>query len=56
MEELKDDLVLRFYNQAHRTDHPNWDFDTTGYLQRSTTDLFNSILRTMHDGEDGSED
>lgn len=34
------DPVLDFYNQSNRTDHPNWDFDTSGYLERSMSETY----------------
>lgn len=45
------DPALVFYNQSNRTDHADWSFDTTGYLQRSTTDLYNAIKKTIDEEE-----
>jgi hypothetical protein len=45
------DPALDFYNQSNRTSHSNWDFDVTGYLQRSSTDMLYSIKKAIEDSE-----
>lgn len=46
---MPEDPALVFYNQANRTSHENWDFDVTGYLQRSATDLYYAIARSARE-------
>jgi hypothetical protein len=46
---MSTDPALRFFNQANRTSHENWDFDVTGYLQRSATDLYNAIAQSARE-------
>jgi hypothetical protein len=41
------DPVLDFYNESNRTDHPNWDFDTTGYLERSMSETLYWIKQAI---------
>jgi hypothetical protein len=46
------DPALVFFNQANRTSHESWDFDTTGYLQRSATDLYLALRRAAQESEE----
>lgn len=48
---MPSDRALEFYNQSNRTSHESWDFDTTGYLQRSTTDMVYSIEEAIRESE-----
>lgn len=45
------DPVLDFYNQSNRTDHENWDFDITGYLERSMSETFYWIKQAIREDE-----
>jgi hypothetical protein len=49
---MSTDPALRFFNEANRTSYENWDFDVTGYLQRSATDLYNAIIRSAQELDD----
>lgn len=45
------DRALDFYNQSNRTSHESWDFDTTGYLQRSASDMVYCIDKAIRETE-----
>lgn len=49
---MSGDPVLVFYNQSNRTSHENWDFDVTGYLERSAAGLLYDIQKANREFED----